>query len=312
VHIKPILQRLRSAIVDPREELSRWDRVIRYIWDLLRQGARQLSEDRASTMAASLTYRTLFGMLPVTVVGAGVARTIMGADRFETFMHNVINEAGLDDVMIKISDEGTTITIGQWLTEIVTSGMNVNVAAMTWIGLLVLIYSAIALLVNIENNFNVICREKHGRSWFHRIPLYWFVLTFGPVLAAIVIWAKLEVGVMIYDVIAWHWLHWTIVVCWNFLITWYALLLLYRLVPTIKLQARPAMIGAFVSAVMLLLGKETLGLYFSHALSLQQMDGSLGLVPVFMFWLYLMWLIILLGLQVAVIVQKVSVQSELQ
>ena len=139
MHIKPILQRLRSAIVDPREELSRWDRVIRYIWDLLRQGARQLSEDRASTMAASLTYRTLFGMLPVTVVGAGVARTIMGADRFETFMHNVINEAGLDDVMIKISDEGTTITIGQWLTEIVTSGMNVNVAAMTWIGLLVLI-----------------------------------------------------------------------------------------------------------------------------------------------------------------------------
>jgi membrane protein len=58
------------------------------------------------------------------------------------------------------------------------------------------------------------------------------------------------------------------------------------------------------------LGKATLGLYFSHALSLQHMYGSLGLVPVFMFWLYVMWLIILLGLQISAIIHQVSEKSE--
>ena len=67
-----------------------------------------------------------------------------------------------------------------------------------------------------------------------------------------------------------------------------------------------AMIGAFVAAFLLLIGKESLGLYFTHAVSLHQLYGSIGLVPIFMFWMYLMWLIILLGLQVAAIVQQVS------
>jgi membrane protein len=66
------------------------------------------------------------------------------------------------------------------------------------------------------------------------------------------------------------------------------------------------MVGAFVAALLLLVGKESLGLYFNHALSLQHMYGSLGLVPVFMFWLYLMWLIVLLGLQISAIVQQVA------
>lgn len=307
MRIKTILQWLRSAVNNPREELSKWERVVRYIWDLTRRGTHQLSEDRASMMAASLTYRTLFGLLPVTVVGAGVARTLMGVDRFESSLKGLIQAVALDEVKINTSDDGTVITLGQWLTDIVTSGMNVNIAAMTWIGLLVLVYSAIALLVNIENSFNVIFKEKRGRSWYQRIPLYWFVLTFGLVIAAFALWIDSQVGYLFEEIIPWAGVHWFVIICWNLLVAWISLLMLYRLVPTVKVHARPAMIGALVAAILLLLGKASLGLYFSHAISLQQMYGSLGLVPVFMFWLYLMWLIILLGLQVTAIVQQVSV-----
>jgi len=310
VRIKRILQRLRSAIVAPREELSRWERVFRFSWELLKQGTRQLTEDRASMMAASLTYRTLFGLLPVTVVGAGVARTIMGVEKFELFMQDAINAAGLDQVQIDTTDDGSVVTLGQWLSDLVSSGMNVNIAAMTWVGLIVLMYSAITLLVNIENSFNVICRQKQGRSWFQRVPIYWFALTFGPILAALTLWVDDQVGDMFLHNISSQWFQWSVIHVWNLLITWYSLILLYRFVPTIKLRAKPVIIGAFVSAIMLLIGKASLGLYFSHAVSLRQMYGSLGLVPVFMFWLYLMWLIILLGLQVAAILEQVSVRHE--
>ncbi len=297
---------MQEALRNPIEELTRWERFVIYIGRLIKQGATQLSQDRASMMAASLTYRTLFGLLPVTVVGAGVAKAIMGKERFEIFLHEAIAAIGMNQVELEPPESGTGLTLGSWLSDIVSSGMNINIAALTWIGLLILVYSAIALLVNIEHSFNIVCRGKRGRSWLHRVPLYWFVLTFGPVLVAIAFWCDTAATTFLEGLISWNWLQWTISLCWDFVLGWLCLLFLYRFVPTVKLRLKPLMVGAFVSAMLLLVGKESLGLYFAHALSLRQLYGSLGLVPVFMFWLYLMWLIILLGLQISAIVHQVS------
>ena len=306
MRLSTIIKWLRSAIHDPLEELSRWEKMVRYIWQVLRQGASQLSEDSASTMAAALTYRTLFGVLPMTVVGAGVARAIMGESRFEQFLHNAIQISGLNLVRLSSDIDGETTSLGNWLTDLVTSGMDVNIAALTWIGVLVLIYSAIALMVNIENCFNVICRSKTGRSWLKRIPTYWFILTFGPVAAAVGLWADQQVASMIDEVVGWQWLLLVAQKVWSFLLCWGVLMLLYRTIPTSKLSSTSVMIGAAMATVLLLLGQATLSLYFNHAISLKQMYGSLGLLPIFMFWLYLMWLIILLGLQVSSILESVS------
>ena len=301
-----IVKWLRSAISDPLEELSRWEKMVRYIWKVLRQGAAQLSEDSASTMAAALTYRTLFGVLPMTVVGAGVARAIMGESRFEEFLHNAITISGLNLVHLTSDIEGETTTLGNWLNDLVTSGMNVNIAALTWVGVLVLIYSALALMVNIENCFNVICRSTKGRSWFKRIPTYWFILTFGPVAAAVGLWADQQVASVIHDFVGWAWLLLVAQKVWSFLLCLGVLMLLYRTIPTIKLSSASILIGAGMATILLMLGQATLSLYFNHAISIKQMYGSLGLLPIFMFWLYLMWLIVLLGLQISSIIESVS------
>ena len=309
MRIRTILKRLHNAIANPLEELNKWERIVRYIWQVVRQGAHQLSQDRASMMAASLTFRTLFGLLPVTVVGAGVARAIMGVERFQLFLHNSIDAMGLNQVQLDELDDGTLVTLGSWLSEIVSSGLNINIAALTWVGLLVLVYSAVSLLVNIETCFNVICRAVRGRSWFKRFPLYLFVLTFGPLFIAIAFWADHQFVAIVLEFIPWEWLYWSIAKLWDFALAWFALLLLYTLVPTVKVGLRSAMIGACIATILLLIGKGTLGLYFNHAMSLRHMYGSLGLVPVFMFWLYVMWLIILLGLQVSAILHQVSVNT---
>ena len=301
-----ILSWLRSAIHDPLEQLSRWERLVRYIWKVLRQGTAQLSEDSASTMAASLTYRTLFGVLPMTVVGAGVARAIMGEVRFEQFLHNAIAISGLDRVNISSGDDADVSTLGSWLADIVSSGMDVNVSTLTWIGVLLLIYSAIALMMNIEYCFSVICRSKKSRSWLKRLPTYWFILTFGPVAAAVGLWADQYVATLIDTYVGWMWLILIAQKVWSFALCWGVLILLYRTIPTTKLKGSPIMIGAAVSALLLMAGQTTLSLYFNHAISLKQMYGSLGLLPIFMFWLYLMWLIVLLGLQVSSILESVS------
>ncbi len=304
MRLSPFIQWIRSAIHDPFEQLSRGERMVRYIWQVLRQGAAQLSEDSASTMAAALTYRTLFGLLPMTVVGAGVARAIMGEERFTQFLHDAIEISGLN--LVHISDIQGETSLGSWLSNLITSGMNVSFTALTWVGVLVLIYSAIALMVNIESCFNVICRSKKGRSWFKRIPTYWFILTFGPIAAAVGIWADQQVALIIHEFVGWAWLLLIVQKLSSFLLCWGVLILLFRTIPTVKLGFIPIMIGGASTAALLMLGQASLALYFNHALSLKQMYGSLGLLPIFMFWLYLMWLIVLLGLQVSSILDSVS------
>tara|TARA_B100001964_G_C13866959_1_gene436967 strand:+ start:156 stop:503 length:348 start_codon:yes stop_codon:yes gene_type:complete len=109
----------------------------------------------------------------------------------------------------------------------------------------------------------------------------------------------------------WGTLQWSLESILNFIPAWLSVLFLYRMVPTVKLDFKPLLVGALISTILLLVGKATLGLYVNNALSLRHMYGSLGLVPVFMFWVYLMWLFILLGLQVSAILQQVST-SELE
>ena len=63
------------------------------------------------------------------------------------------------------------------------------------------------------------------------------------------------------------------------------------------------MFGAFMAAVLLAIGRHVLGAYLENAVSISQLYGSLGLIPLFMFWVYLMWLVILFGLEVSATLQ---------
>ena len=307
--MKPIIKRIQKAITNPKGELTRWERFVVYLWQLSREGASQLADQRANMMAASLTYRTLFGLLPVTVVGAGVARSIMGGERFEQFLHSLVNASGLNDVSVDTATSHS-MSLGGWIADIISSGMDINVAALTWVSLLVLVYSSIALMSTIEHCFNSIFDANETRSWLKRIPLYWFILTFGPILLAVAFWADGQVDDLFTSILPSNWLGWTISSLWSFSFVWISIFALYTLVPVIKVERKAAYIGAFVATFLLTIGKGCLSLYFSHALSLKQLYGSLGLVPVFMFWLYLMWLITLLGLQVTSIVQNVSLERK--
>jgi membrane protein len=78
---------------------------------------------------------------------------------------------------------------------------------------------------------------------------------------------------------------------------------IYTLVPSSSPRLRPAAIGAAVSAVLLLIGLNFFGTYVNNLNSIGQLYGSLGLIPLFMFCVYLLWLGVLFGLEVSVILQ---------
>ena len=310
--LESLMNWLRRVVTQPREELNRWQRATRFAYDLGRYGGRQLKQDNAPQMAAALAFRTLFALLPVLVVSMILVKATKGAEAFLELTREILTSLNLGEVRvappggIPFESADSSMSLAAWLEELIGQAAHVNLAAVGWIGVAVIGYAAISLMVTIENSFNAIYRAPEGRPWTRRIPLYWFVLTISPVAMGVTWYLNSHAETWINVFQEWQ----TLLVCagvaWSTLVGWLVLLAVYMLLPNTRIALRPAMAGALVATLLFEIGKRSLDAYLGHAISIRQLYGSLGLVPLFMFWVYLMWLVVLFGLEVCATLQRLG------
>ena len=263
---------------------------------------RWIAVDRASQMASALAYRTLLGMLPVLVVATIVFKAVAG-DRFGPTVAQALSGLGLDKMQMA-SPKGSgepPVAMDAWLRGVIEDAARLDLSALGWVGALALILSAVWVVATVEDCFNIICRAERGRSWPRRVVTYWFALTAGPLLLALVPLVGGLVERASAELPRWSWLLTSVRTGWATLVLWALMMAVYLTVPSRSPRMRAAAAGALVSAIGLEISRSFLHFYVSRTLSLSLVYGSLGLVPVFMFWMYVIWLIVLVGLQVAVL-----------
>lgn len=302
------ITRIERIATQPREELTRWQRSARFVVDVMKYGARRLREDRAPQMAAALAYRTLFGLLPVLVVGSVLFKASQGVEGVKSLAQRIASALGLFEYQLVVPGANgveTTSSAGEWLVSLAGDAANINLTALGWVGLAVVIYSAISLIITIENSFNAIYRAPSGRAWIYRVPIYWTVLTLGTAGIAISFYVDQQFDAWIATLSGWTLLVKTLTLIWGYAASVLVLTLVYKLLPNTRVSMRAALTGAMIAAFLVEIGKRSLGAYFENALSLRQLYGSLGLVPLFMLWVYLMWLVVLFGLELSATVQFV-------
>ncbi|MGD9265106.1 MAG: YihY family inner membrane protein [Lysobacterales bacterium] len=243
---------------------------------------RHFQEDRLFEEAASLSYTSLLSMVPLLAVVFGVASAFpvfqQWSDRLQDFVFNNLVPASGDQVQA-------------YLTSFLSS-----VNKLTLAGTVVLILTALLLMVRIERAFNLIWRVPTARSLRNRVAMYWAVLTLGPLalgaaaaLSAQPMFEQLSLG----DTTASAWRSIGI-----FGLSWLAFMLTFLLVPNRRVPATHALVGAFLSAVLFALAKKGFVAFVGHA-SFNVIYGALAAIPIFLFWLYLVWVVILLGASLA-------------
>ena len=308
--VKTGIDWIRRAVTQPQNQLTEMQNKARNGIEVLTYCARHLREDRAPVLAAALSFRTLFGLLPVLVVATVTARRLLG-ENFPDAIGSLLDGLGLSSVKLGATAQNAaqSTDLRTWLQGIVQDASNVNLSALGWVGGVVVGFSAIWLLVAIETAFNTIYRAPTGRSWPKRVVIYWFLLTCGPLLLICFPWLNSHFTDLLRYLPNWAWLATLVEVLAGILVIWLFTLMVYAWVPNTTVQYRAAMIGALVTALLLEGGKRLLGLYTTHALTLNQLYGSLGLIPLFMFWVYMMWIFVLFGLEVSSIVQVLQGRS---
>ena len=295
---------LEWLISRPIAELNRAQRGLRFVVDLVRHCNRELRENGAGEMAAALTYRTIFSLVPLLMVSMLAFRLFgdmdAAAERLQQATYSFFNyqvDASRPEAAAfkKMLDER--------ILDVVRSVSNLNFETIGALGALLLIWAALGLLVSFENAANRIYRAPRGRGWPMRVGIYWSVLTLGPLLLLAILYAaefwlgRAETLPVVGPLFA------LLGEFGSLAGSFLTLGILYKLLPNTLVRWRPAVVGALASAALWDASKWAFGLYVSRALPYLKLYGAIGLIPLFLFWLYVNWLIVLFGLEIAFTLQ---------
>jgi YihY family inner membrane protein len=164
------------------------------------------------------------------------------------------------------------------------------------VSFVLLIAAALTLAFTIEKSLDEIWGSVGRRRLLRRIVMYWVVLTLGPLLIVLSFYLAKQVGInsAIQEL--------AISVAGPLL----ALYLMYQLMPSAPVHPLTAIAGAFTSAVFLQIASWLFGLYLKHAVGYEKLYGNLALVPIFLFWLWIMWVIVLAGAEISYTLQNLS------
>jgi membrane protein len=262
-------------VLESFSSIPRVKRLAAHVW-------RHFGEDRLFDEAASLSYTSLLSMVPLLAVVFGVASAFpvfqQWSEQLQSFVFANFVPASGDQIQ-------------SYLT-----GFLESVGRLTLPGTLFLILTALLLMVRIERAFNLIWRVPTARSVRNRVSMYWAVLTLGPLalgaafaLSAQPVFEQVAVGVSTHS-------NWRAVGVFS--LSWLAFTLMFLLVPNRRVHFSHAAVGALVSALLFGLAKKAFVAFVANA-SFNVIYGALATIPIFLFWLYLVWIVILLGASLA-------------
>ncbi len=168
-------------------------------------------------------------------------------------------------------------------------------------GMVLLVFVAISMLTRIESTFNDIWGVTRGRNWFVRIIQYWATITLGPLLiiGALGLASGPHFATARSFISQMPFISSFVFQLLPLVVLWLTFALLYQLVPNTKVRFSAAMVGGIVAGSLWHLNNVFGFLYVSRVVTNSKIYGSLGLVPVFMAGIYLSWLILLFGAQMA-------------
>ncbi len=247
----------------------------------------RFATDQGPANAASLTFTTLLSIVPLMTVMLSVfsAFPISGrvAEMIQGFVFaNFIPTSGeiLQDYLLQFSAKASRLTGA---------------------GFAFLVVVALLLMANIDRALNTIWRVKGKRGAIAKFVVYWAILSLGPLLmgASIVVTSYLVSIPIISGAAATMGFAGGLLKLAPLLSSAVAFTLLYAVVPNCSVPIRHAMAGGLLAALLFELAKRGFAFYLTNFPAYEAIYGALALIPIFLVWIYLSWLVTLLGAEFA-------------
>jgi membrane protein len=245
----------------------------------LRYVLRRWNDDRCPQIASSLAFTTLLALVPTFAIAVAL---LSRAPFFEDVMVQ-IKVFLLLNLVPEIAGRIITVYMAEFAA---------NASRLTWLGVAILFVTAVALMRTIDRSINAIWRIRHSRPFVVSVLAYVALLTVGPLL----IGASVSITTYLMSLPP---AHSVLLQAVPISVTTLAFFLIYRLVPHRGVPWAHALAGGFPAAVLFETAKEGFAFYVAHAPAYSVVYGTFAAVPFFLLWIYLSWLIVLLGAELA-------------
>jgi len=255
---------------------------------------RDFGRDNCLLRASALTFTTMLSIIPLLAFAFAVLKGLGVQNRIEPLLLDFLN----------VGSEAAVARIMEYIN-------NTHVGRLGTVGLGMLLFTVLALLSNIEESFNFIWGVRETRSLLRRFADYFSVIAFGPLLIVVAISltatiqnmafvVELRNSGLIGNIIS------LVFKATPYLAMWTAFTFLYLFMPNIRVRFTAALIGGICGGTIWQLVQ--LG-YVHFQVGVGRYNaiyGTMAILPIFMVWLYLSWVIVLLGAEMTATIQNIE------
>ena len=241
-----------------------------------------LKKEHIHVTAGYLSYVTLMSLVPLIVVMLSVMTAFPIFSEIRELIENFVYQNFIP-------------ASGDVVQEHIT-GFVSNASKMSAIAITALFVLAMLLISAIDKCLNKLWRINEKRRVMTSFSMYWMVLTLGPVLvgSSLVMTSYIISLVSLGD---YDFLGLTNIIfrALPLLASIAAFFILYMVVPNKIIPARFAFAGATLAAILFEIAKKSFAIYVTQLPSYQAIYGALSSIPILFLWVYLSWLVVLIG-----------------
>lgn len=264
-------------------------RLARFPWlGVARLLAERYREDRLGQTAASLTFTTLLALVPFVTVALAIFSAFPIFGEMQEVLQHWLTQSLFPETISK--------PVLGYLTQFAAKASRLGA-----VGFSFLIITALALILTIDRTLNTIWRVQRLRPLGQRVLIYWAAITLGPLVLAggLVLTSSVASA-------ASHGLKGTLPGGVKFIFATIEFLLLaggmsalYHYVPNTPVRWRHALAGGAFVGLGVAIAKKGLVLYLASVPTYSVIYGAFATLPILLLWVYLAWLIVLLGAVIA-------------
>ena len=278
-----------------------WRRFLLNQGQILTLVVRGFFADGCMLRASALTFSTLLSLVPLLALMFAVLKGL-----------GVQND--LQQLLLKhlaVGGDRVVQTIVEYIN-------NTNFAQLGTYGLVLLIIAVLTLLSNIEKSFNSVWGVKETRPLLRRFSDYFSVVTIGPVflVVAISMTSTLKSQHLVQTVLERAVVGEALLALFKvlpFMVMWLLFAGLYLFMPNVKVSPRAALIGGIFGGTLWQISQWG---YLNFQVGVARYNaiyGTMAALPILMVWIYLSWMIVLLGLELTYATQNLrSIRQDIR
>lgn len=294
--IQPFLTRLEHWLFEPPESLigkPLWTvaRVLRYPYALVRD----ILRGDLTLRAMSLVYTTLLSIVPPLALSFSVLKGLGYHRDLEPVLFSFLEPLG---------ERAYDIT-----AQVMSFVDNVRGGVLGSIGLIFLLYTVISMVQKVEESFNFVWRVEQPRSLARRFSEYLSVMIVGPALivAAFGLLATVRNSAFMQAVAGYEPFGTALIVLGHltpYLLVTGVFAFLYGFVPNCRVRIAAAVIGGVFAGALWAASGLVFASFVAESSRTMVIYAGFAIVIIALIWLYVSWLVLLLGAQLAFYIQN--------